>query len=42
MVEDPGEGLPVPTDVVTTRGKHRWTYLWRNGMEVPSEDWTHL
>ena len=22
MVEDPGEGLPVPTDMVTTRGKH--------------------
>lgn len=22
MVEDPGEGLPVPTDMVTTRGRH--------------------
>lgn len=22
MVEDPGEGLPVPTDMSTTRGRH--------------------
>lgn len=31
MVEDPGEGLPVPTDVVTTRGKH--------GMDILVEEW---